>query len=71
MADEVGLRVPPTVVTNDFDTAVDFMSGGATVGKAFHTGFLDEADGEAGRVVFTTRLDRGNRPTRKSLTSLR
>ncbi len=67
VADEVGLRVPPTVVTNDFDTAVDFMSGGATVGKAFHTGFLDEADGEAGRVIFTTRLDRGNRPTRESL----
>jgi hypothetical protein len=67
VADEVGLRIAPTIVTNDLDTAVDFMSEGATVGKAFHIGFLDDADGNDGRVIFTTRLDGGGPPTRESL----
>ncbi len=67
MAADIGLRIPLTIVTNEFDTAVDFMSEGDTVGKAFHTGFLDDADGEAGRVIFTTRLDGSSRPTRESL----
>jgi glutathione synthase/RimK-type ligase-like ATP-grasp enzyme len=67
VAGESGLRIPPTVVTNDFDTARSFMSEGATVGKAFHTGFLDDPEGQGGRVIFTTRLDDDNRPTRESL----
>jgi hypothetical protein len=67
LGDEVGLRVPPTIVTNDIATAMEFMSEGATVGKAFHTGFLDDADGKVGRVIFTTRLDSGRQPTRESL----
>lgn len=67
VAADIGLQVPPTIVTNDFDTAIGFMSEGATIGKAFHTGFLDDAGGQAGRVIFTTRLDNHSRPTRESL----
>ena len=67
VAADVGLRVPPTVVTNHSETAVRFISDGHTVGKAFYAGFLDEEDGMAGRVIFTTRLDGVSRPSRASL----
>jgi len=67
VADEAGLRIPPTAVTNDFDTAFVFISEGPTVGKAFHTGFLEDANGEADRAIFTTRLDSDTPPTRESL----
>jgi hypothetical protein len=67
VADETGLRIPPTAITNDFATAVDFIGQGSTVGKAFHTGFLDDANGEADRVIFTTRLNGAIPPTREAL----
>lgn len=66
-ANEIGLQIPPTIITNDFETAVSFMSEGVTVGKAFHTSFLDDANGEADRIMFTTRLADGHRLTRESL----
>ena len=67
VAEEIGLRIPPTAITNDFDTAMGFISDGATVAKAFHTSFLDDVDGEGGRVIFTTRLEGTSLPTRESL----
>jgi RimK-like ATP-grasp domain len=67
LAHEVGLQVPATVITNDFDRANGFIGEGGNIGKAFHSGFLDEADGESGRVIFTTRLGNEKLPTRVSL----
>jgi glutathione synthase/RimK-type ligase-like ATP-grasp enzyme len=67
LAHEVGLRVPATVITNDLDKANCFIREGQNIGKAFHSGFLDDADGEGGRVIFTTRLDNNKLPTRESL----
>ncbi len=67
VASEVGLRIPPTTITNDFDTAISLIHEGPTVAKAFHVGFLDDANGETGRVIFTTRLNADNLPTRDSL----
>lgn len=66
-AEKAGFRVPPTIVTNDFDAAARFMDEGVTVAKAFHTSFLDDLHGRPGRVIFTTRIDVDNRPTRESL----
>jgi glutathione synthase/RimK-type ligase-like ATP-grasp enzyme len=67
VAAEAGLRIPATAVTNDSDSAFTFISEGPTVGKAFHTGFLEDADGKADRAIFTTRLDSEILPTRESL----
>lgn len=67
VADKTGLRIPSTAITNDVDTAIRFINKGSTVGKAFHAGFLDDANGEVDRVIFTTRLDGCNLPTPESL----
>jgi glutathione synthase/RimK-type ligase-like ATP-grasp enzyme len=66
-AHEIGFQVPETLITNDFDRADRFIRKGLTVGKAFHSSFLDEADGESGRVIFTTRIDDKKLPTRETL----
>jgi hypothetical protein len=66
-ADEVGLRIPATVLTNDLNAASGFLRDGGAVAKAFHTGYLDDAGGETGRVIFTTRVNTDQQPTRESL----
>jgi hypothetical protein len=50
-----GLAVPPTLVTNDLATALEFVGGGDTIAKPLRKGLLEDRDGP-GRVMFTSRL---------------
>ncbi|AGH50182.1 hypothetical protein G432_12305 [Sphingomonas sp. MM-1] len=55
-ARRVGLRIPGTLVTNDFALARDFLSGGPMVAKPLRHALID--DGEVGSVIFTNRVER-------------
>lgn len=50
-----GLAVPPTLVTNDFAAALEFVEGGDTIAKPLRKGLLEDRDGP-GRVMFTSRV---------------
>lgn len=69
LANKIGLKVPPAVITNDHDEAMAFVSSRSSpkIVKAFHTGFFDDPSGDAGRVVFTTRLEDTRHVTRESV----
>ena len=54
-----GLRVPRTIVTNDPDNAQRFLSQQPTVTKPLRHALVE--DGGYGKVVFTSRVDRGHR----------
>lgn len=54
-----GLRVPRTIVTNDPDNAQRFLSQQPTVTKPLRHALVE--DGGYGKVVFTSRVDRGHK----------
>lgn len=55
-ARRVGFDIPSTMVTNSFDVARSFLVQGGMVAKPLRHALID--DGEVGRVVFTSRVDR-------------
>jgi glutathione synthase/RimK-type ligase-like ATP-grasp enzyme len=56
VAREAGMRIPCTLVTNRFGPAQTFVADGPAVGKPLRHALID--DGGAGRVLFTSRIDR-------------
>jgi len=64
VAASVGLRVPETLITNDYDAAMHFIEGGATIGKPLQAALLNRGKDIAERVIFTSRIDnvRGIQP---------
>jgi hypothetical protein len=57
VAYSIGLRVPETLVTNDFLATTKFLNEGLTIAKPLHSGLLEDPQGgRPERVVFTSRL---------------
>lgn len=56
LAASLGFDVPDTLITNDFDAATLFVETGAAIGKPLRHSLIER--GEAGEVLFTTRLER-------------
>jgi glutathione synthase/RimK-type ligase-like ATP-grasp enzyme len=54
VARRLGLRIPGTLVTNAFDAARSFLADGPMIAKPLRHALID--DGEAGSVVFTSRV---------------
>lgn len=54
VARRVGLRIPGTLVTNVFDAAKSFFTDGPMIAKPLRHALI--GDGEAGSVVFTSRV---------------
>ena len=54
-AKRMGLRVPDTLVTNDFDAARLFVSLGPTIAKPLRHALI-EPENSLGRVIFTSRI---------------
>lgn len=54
VARRIGLRIPGTLVTNAFDAAKSFFTDGPMIAKPLRHALID--DGEAGSVVFTSRV---------------
>lgn len=59
LARRSGFQIPATYVTNDHDSAVVFTARHACVAKPLRHALIDE--GEAGKVIFTSRVDRISR----------
>ena len=54
VADEVGFKLPATVVTNDQAAVIEFTESRKTVAKAVSSGYIDSSKGY--RAMFTTAL---------------
>lgn len=50
-----GLKVPETLITNDYQAAHSFISTGSIIGKPLRRGLIEEPQGP-GRVMFTSRV---------------
>lgn len=55
LAKRSGFKVPETLVTNHFDSATAFGEQSSVVAKPLRHALIN--DGEAGRVIFTSRID--------------
>lgn len=53
-AQAVGLSIPETLITNDFEEAAAFLGEAPSVGKPLRRALID--DGETGEVLFTSRI---------------
>lgn len=58
-ARSMGLKVPATLITNDYTEALAFTAGGATIAKPLRRGLIEDPEGP-GRVMFTSRIAGGD-----------